>query len=80
MHALVQNPEAAAKSRPTVLLPSAVDEIIRWVTPVKEFMRTATRDYDIGGTTIKEGEQLLRSTRRAKPRRDRVRPARRVST
>jgi cytochrome P450 len=60
MHALVQNPEQLAKLRADPsLLPSAVDEIIRWVTPVKEFMRTATRDYDIGGTTIKEGEQLL---------------------
>jgi cytochrome P450 len=60
MHALVQNPEQLAKLRADPsLLPSAVDEIIRWVTPVKEFMRTATRDYDIGGTTIKEGQQLL---------------------
>jgi cytochrome P450 len=37
--------------------------MIRWVTPVKAFMRTATRDYDIaadiGGVTIRKGQQVL---------------------
>jgi cytochrome P450 len=60
MHALVTHPEQLAKLKadPT-LLPNAVEEIIRWVTPVKEFMRTATRDYDIGGVTVKEGQAVL---------------------
>ena len=38
---------------------TAVDEAIRWTTPVKHFMRTAHADYDMRGKTIKEGESLL---------------------
>jgi cytochrome P450 len=60
MHALLQHPEQAELlRRDPGLLPGAVEEIIRWVTPVKEFMRTATRDYDIGGVTVREGQQVL---------------------
>jgi cytochrome P450 len=60
MHALVQHPDQLKRLRADPsLLPGAVEEIIRWVTPVKEFMRTATRDHDIGGVTVKEGQQLL---------------------
>ncbi len=32
--------------------------MIRWVTPVKEFMRTAARDAVVGGTEIAEGQSL----------------------
>jgi cytochrome P450 len=42
-------------------MPLAVDEMIRWVTPVKEFMRTATRDYKLRGATIREGQSVLLS-------------------
>jgi cytochrome P450 len=37
---------------------SAADEIIRWVTPVKEFMRTATADRTVGGQLIPEGDSV----------------------
>ena len=40
------------------LMANAVEEMIRWVTPVKHFMRTATEDYKVHGTTIKAGEGL----------------------
>lgn len=40
------------------LLPNAVEEMIRWVTPVKHFMRTATQDYDLRGKTIRKGDGL----------------------
>ncbi|MEY4015826.1 MAG: hypothetical protein RIS46_822, partial [Actinomycetota bacterium] len=40
---------------------TAADEIIRWVTPVKHFMRTATEDYTIRGVTIKKGQSVLLS-------------------
>src|SRR6202034_2863962 len=43
------------------LLPTAADEMIRWVTPVKEFMRTAAADTVLGGTPIAEGESVLLS-------------------
>jgi cytochrome P450 len=60
MHALIQNPDQADLLRKDPsLLPGAVEEIIRWVTPVKEFMRTATSDYDIGGVTVREGQHVL---------------------
>jgi cytochrome P450 len=38
-----------------------VDEMIRWVTPVKEFMRTANQDYELRGVTIREGDAVLLS-------------------
>jgi cytochrome P450 len=39
----------------------AVDEIIRWATPVRHFLRYATEHYDLRGTTIREGEAVLLS-------------------
>lgn len=60
LQALIENPQQLAKlqSDPS-LVSTAADEIIRWVTPVKHFMRTATEDYTIGGVTIKKGESVL---------------------
>ncbi len=63
MRALIENPDQmqALKDNPD-LLNSAVDEIIRWVTPVQHFMRTNMGgDYPLRGKTIKTGEavQLL---------------------
>lgn len=43
------------------LIPSLVDEAIRWVTPVKHFMRTAIEDYECRGVTIKAGEWVMLS-------------------
>jgi cytochrome P450 len=40
------------------LLDSAVEEMLRWVTPVMQFQRTAQRDTAIGGVPIKEGERV----------------------
>ncbi|GAA0580822.1 cytochrome P450 [Actinomadura livida] len=37
---------------------SAVDEIVRWATPVTAFQRTATRDTELGGAEIKAGDRL----------------------
>jgi cytochrome P450 len=56
---LMRRPEQLAKLKSDLsLLPNAVEEMIRWVTPVKHFMRTATRDYEIRGKTIKRGDGL----------------------
>lgn len=41
------------------LLPSAVEELLRWTTPVISFMRTATRDIELRGVEIHEGEPVL---------------------
>jgi cytochrome P450 len=62
LHALIEHPgELASLRDDPALLPTAADEMIRWVTPVKEFMRTATADAEVGGITIKEGEAVLLS-------------------
>jgi len=45
--------------RPELLATSAVEEFIRWVTPVLNFRRTATVDHDLGGQAIREGDELL---------------------
>ncbi|MET0902601.1 MAG: cytochrome P450 [Acidimicrobiales bacterium] len=40
-------------------LPTAVEEVLRWTTPVTSFMRTAVTDTDLGGTPIRAGDPLL---------------------
>jgi cholest-4-en-3-one 26-monooxygenase len=44
---------------------SAVDEIVRWATPVTSFQRTALEDYELSGTQIKKGQRVLMSYRSA---------------
>jgi len=39
--------------------PSAVEEIVRWATPVIHFRRTATCDTEIGGQAIREGDKVV---------------------
>jgi cytochrome P450 len=45
--------------RDRALVPRAVEEMLRWTTPVVSFMRTATRDTELGGQAIAEGEPVL---------------------
>jgi cytochrome P450 len=62
LHALVTHPGELERLRsdPGLLAPAA-DEMIRWVTPVKEFMRTASADTKLGDVEIAEGESVLLS-------------------
>jgi cytochrome P450 len=41
------------------LVASTVEEMLRWTTPVVSFMRTATRDTELGGVAIAGGEPVL---------------------
>ena len=41
------------------LLPRAVDEMLRWWTPVMNFRRTAVRDCEIAGKPIRAGEKVV---------------------
>lgn len=41
------------------LVPSAVEEILRWSTPVLHFRRTATTDTELGGVTIRAGDKVV---------------------
>lgn len=56
---LIRHPDQMAKLKDDLsLLPNAVEEMIRWITPVKHFMRTATQNYELRGKTIREGDGL----------------------
>lgn len=56
---LIEHPDQLARLQAEPdLIPSAVEEMIRWVTPVKHFMRTATEDTLVGDKTIKAGDAL----------------------
>jgi len=62
LHALVENPEQRERLRDNMdLMPLATEEMIRWVTPVKEFMRTAQQDTEVRGVPIAAGESVLLS-------------------
>jgi len=41
------------------MMPTAIDEMIRWVSPVRHFMRTATQEYKLRDKTIGEGESVI---------------------
>ncbi|QLJ02376.1 cytochrome P450 [Streptomyces sp. NEAU-sy36] len=60
MLALLQHPEQLArlKEDPS-LIPVAVEEFLRWASPVYHFRRTATRDVELGGRRIKEGDKVV---------------------
>lgn len=59
LRALIDNPGELDRLRNDLsLMPTAVEEMIRWSTPVKEFMRTATADTEVRGVRIAEGESV----------------------
>ena len=41
------------------IAPTAVEEIVRWATPVIHFRRTATRDVELGGQPIRAGDKVV---------------------
>jgi cytochrome P450 family 142 subfamily A polypeptide 1 len=41
------------------LVPGAVEESLRWVSPIKNMARTATRDVTLGGRSVEPGQKLL---------------------
>ena len=47
---LVDNPD---------LIPTAAEEIVRWVSPVNLFRRTAMQDTELGGQAIAEGDKVV---------------------
>ncbi|MBV8160623.1 MAG: cytochrome P450 [Acidimicrobiia bacterium] len=40
-------------------IPTAVEEMLRWVSPIKNMARTVTRDTELRGVTLHEGDKLL---------------------
>jgi cytochrome P450 len=62
MLALTENPDQLDRLRNNMtLMGTAVEEMIRWVVPVKEFMRTAQADTEVRGVPIAKGEAVLLS-------------------
>jgi cytochrome P450 len=59
VYALNKNPGEYAKLRADpALIPAMVSETIRWQTPLAHMARTATRDIEIGGKTIRAGDRV----------------------
>lgn len=60
MLALIKHPDQRRRlvDDPS-LMPTAVEEILRWTSPVTQIMRTATRDIEMRGKTIHEGDRVL---------------------
>jgi cytochrome P450 len=57
---LAERPDAWERVRgDRTLVPTTVEEMLRWTTPVVSFMRTATRDADLGGQAIRDGDPVL---------------------
>jgi len=60
LEALLLNPDQwAALKADRSLLPSAIEEMLRWTTPVRNMSRTATKAVELGGQPILEGDRLL---------------------
>jgi cholest-4-en-3-one 26-monooxygenase len=60
MLALIENPDQRRRLLDDPgLLPTAVEEMLRWVTPVMQFRRTATQDTELRGQHIREGDKVV---------------------
>ncbi|MEI8000806.1 MAG: cytochrome P450 [Actinomycetes bacterium] len=58
--ALLENPDQLALLRADrSLMGSAIEEMLRWASPVMQFRRTATRDTELGGQAIAEGDKVV---------------------
>jgi cytochrome P450 len=58
--ALIEHPAEFEKVRnDPARAPDAVEEILRWTSPVNYMKRTAARDVEVGGQKIREGEALM---------------------
>lgn len=60
MLALIEHPDqASALFADPRLLASAIEEMIRWTTPIHHFRRTATRDTQVRGQKIRENDKVV---------------------
>jgi cholest-4-en-3-one 26-monooxygenase len=59
LYAFIDNPDQWARlKRDPALVPKAVEEIVRWTSPVIQFTRKATEDTDLAGQKIREGDEV----------------------
>ena len=74
MEAMLRDPsQLRAIHDDPAIINNAADEIIRWTSPVRHFLRYATEDTEVGGVAFAEGERVLLSLPVGQPRRRRVR-------
>jgi cytochrome P450 len=61
MLALVENRDQWRRlaDDPELVWTAGADEILRWSSPVLHFRRTATRDVELGGQTIRAGDKIV---------------------
>ena len=60
MLALLEHPRQLERLRADPgSLPAAVEEMLRWVTPIKDMVRTTTRPVDLHGARIPEGAEVM---------------------
>lgn len=59
MLAFVEHPDERRRVvENPALMPTAVEEVVRWTSPIIHFARTATVDYELRGKTIKKGDAM----------------------
>jgi cytochrome P450 family 142 subfamily A polypeptide 1 len=57
---VLQHPDQLARLRDDPsLLPGAIEEMLRWATPVRNMNRTATADVELHGQEVREGDRIL---------------------
>ena len=57
---LAQNPEHRRQLvEDPALIPNAIEEMLRWETPVMTIARVAVADYELGGCPVHEGDQVM---------------------
>jgi cytochrome P450 len=62
LHALLENPDQLERLRnDPSLIPTAADEMVRWVSPVRHFLRHVVAPAEISGQQFKEGDRVLLS-------------------
>jgi len=60
VQALMEHPAQLAKLRADLsLLPRAIEELLRYISPAIHFVRTAARDFEFRGRMIREGDNLV---------------------
>jgi len=58
--ALLRHPDQLEQlRRDRSLLPSAIEEMLRWVSPIKNMVRTVTTDTRIGGRLLRSGDEVM---------------------
>ncbi len=60
MLGLIEQPEQLRRlQQDPALLGTAVEELLRWASPVYHFRRTATKDVTLGGQQVREGDKVV---------------------